>query len=87
MPCIAILISTSKNPCSFLLFLYSLYNKIRHKGKIASACKRGGVEGEGGGRVVKGGGRGKGREMTQTLCVHMNKIKKNKNSGKTSIRK
>jgi hypothetical protein len=38
MPCIAILISTSKskNPCSFLLWLYSLYNKIRNKGKIVS---------------------------------------------------
>jgi hypothetical protein len=37
MPCIAILISTSKNPCSFLYGLYSLFNKIRNKGKIVSA--------------------------------------------------
>jgi hypothetical protein len=25
--------------------------------------------------MSKGGGGGKGRKMTQTLCVHMNKIK------------
>jgi hypothetical protein len=61
----------------FKFQVYILFNKIRGKGKIASAWKRGGGRGEGGGEVVKGGGRGKGREMTQALYVHMNKILKN----------
>jgi hypothetical protein len=37
---------------------------------------RGGWVGEWVGEVVKGGVVGKGGEMTQTLYVHMNKIKK-----------
>jgi hypothetical protein len=51
--------------------LYSLYNKIRDKGKIVSATYRGG---EGGGRGIRKEG-----EMTQTLYAHMNNktIKKN----------
>jgi hypothetical protein len=35
--CIAILISTSKNPCSFLLWLILSLQQIRNKGKIVSA--------------------------------------------------
>jgi hypothetical protein len=55
--------------------LHSLFNKSRHKGKIVSAWKLGGSRGDGDGGVAKGGGRGKGREMTQTLYVHMNFLK------------
>jgi hypothetical protein len=52
--------------CHSYYFLYSLFNKIRHKGKILSAWKQGDRRGEGGGVVVKGGCRWKGEEMTQT---------------------
>jgi hypothetical protein len=38
--------------------------------------------GKGGGGVCKGGGRGEGGEMTQTVYAHMNKRKKNKLSHK-----
>jgi hypothetical protein len=56
--------------------LYSLYNKIRNKGKIASAGYRGGGgEREGAGWVVKEGVGCKGGEMTQALYAHMNKKK------------
>jgi hypothetical protein len=34
------------------------------------------TKGEGGGRGCKGGGEGKGGEMTQTLYAHINKRKK-----------
>jgi hypothetical protein len=54
--------------------LHFLFNKIGHKGKIVSAWNEG-VRGEGGCRMVKGGGGGKEEEMTQTLYVHMNKKK------------
>jgi hypothetical protein len=57
--------------------LYSLFNKIRDKGKTVSAWKRGGG-GEREGMRGKGRGRGKGEEMTQTLYAHMIKrLKKN----------
>jgi hypothetical protein len=48
--------------------------KIRDKGKIVSA----GYQGGGGKRegVGERRGWGKGREMTQTLCAHMNKKRK-----------
>jgi hypothetical protein len=58
------------HPWSFLLLLYSLFNKIRDKGKIVSAGYRGV-----GGRGEVGRGKGKGVEMTQTLYAHMNKKK------------
>jgi hypothetical protein len=69
------LISTSKNPWSFLLLLiYSLYNKIRDNGKIVSV----GIEGMGEREGVRCGIReGLGGVMTQTLYVHMNKKIKN----------
>jgi hypothetical protein len=54
--------------------LYSLYNKIRDKGKIVSA----GYRGVGGVRGGKGEGRSKGGEMTQILYAHVNIIKKEK---------
>jgi hypothetical protein len=58
--------------------LYSLFNKIRDKGKIVSARYRGG-EGEREGAARAGGQR---VEMTQALYAHMSnktiKIKKNK---------
>jgi hypothetical protein len=46
------------------IIAYTLFNKIRDKGKIVSA-------GHGG----RGRGRGEGGEMTQTLFAHMNKKK------------
>jgi hypothetical protein len=61
--------------CLSYYCLYSLFNKIRDKGRTVSAWKQGG-------RGVEGGtwGRGKGQrmgaEMAQTLYTHMNKWKK-----------
>jgi hypothetical protein len=52
--------------------LYSLYNKIRDKGKTVSAWKGGGG-GRGRGQEERGGREGRGREMTQILYAHMNK--------------
>jgi hypothetical protein len=80
--CIAILISTSNNLCSSLLFLIFSLHKIRDKGKIVSAGYWGGCgEREGVEWVVRGGW-GQGREIIQVLYAHMNnktiKIKKNK---------
>jgi hypothetical protein len=72
-PCIAIFISTSKNLGPSYYCLYSLFNKIRDKGKIISAWYRGGKGGRG--SRGKGGSGGKWGEMTQTLYAHMNKIK------------
>jgi hypothetical protein len=75
MPCIAILISTSKNPVPSYYCLYSLYNKIRNKGKIVSAGYRGGG-GRGRGRGGwQGRGWGQGGEMTHALYAHMNNKK------------
>jgi hypothetical protein len=64
---------------------YSLFNKIRDKGKTVSAWKRGGGEekvgvGRKGRGEEKGKGRGKGGEMTQTLYAHTNKRLKKKKS-------
>jgi hypothetical protein len=61
--------------------LYSLFNKIRAKGKTVSAWKRGG----GGKRDGVGGtvgGRGKGGIITQSLYAHMNKGTKKKTGHK-----
>jgi hypothetical protein len=57
-------------------YLYSLFNKIRDKGKIVSASSEGvGERGRERGWGKKGGVGGKGEEMTQTLYAHMNKRK------------
>jgi hypothetical protein len=63
--------------CPSYYCLYSLFNKIRDKGKTVSAWKQGGRgkrEGAGG---KKGGGKGVGGEITQTVYEHMNKQRKN----------
>jgi hypothetical protein len=67
MPCIAILISTSKNPCSFLLWLILFYNKIRNKGKIVSAGYWGG---EGAEWVVREGVGAGGRNDPSLVCTY-----------------
>jgi hypothetical protein len=56
--------------CPTYYCLYSLFNKIRDKGRTVSAWKGGG----GGDRKGIGSS---GGEMAQTLCAHMNKQKKN----------
>jgi hypothetical protein len=61
-PYIAILISTSNNPSYYCL--YSLFTKIRDKGKIVSAWWGGGAEGG------KGGGGGKGRNDPNIVCTY-----------------
>jgi hypothetical protein len=59
------------------IIAYTLFNKIRDKGKIVHC--QGGWEGEGGGWVGgKGGGGGSWGEMTQALYAHMNNKKINK---------
>jgi hypothetical protein len=68
MPCIAILISTSKNPCSLLLLLI-LYNKIRNKGKIVSAGFWRG-EREGTEWVVREGVGAGGRNEPSLVCTY-----------------
>jgi hypothetical protein len=50
--------------------LYSLFNKIRDKGKIVSDCQRGGKGEKGGGRIGKGGGRGRGRNDPNIVCTY-----------------
>jgi hypothetical protein len=50
--------------------LYSLFNKIRDKGKTVSAWKRG--------VGVRGRGQGEGGVMTQSLYAHINKGNKKK---------
>jgi hypothetical protein len=72
-----------QKPLFFPIIAYTLYNKIRDKGKIVSAGYwGGGGEREGVEWVV--GGWGQGGEMTQALYAHMNnkiiikKWKKNK---------
>jgi hypothetical protein len=62
--------------------LYFLFNKMRDKGKTASAWKRGG----GGEREGVGEGVGGGGEMTQTLYAHMNKGNK-KNGYRWEVKK
>jgi hypothetical protein len=54
------------------IIVYTLFNKIRGKGKTVSAWSFGG-RGDRKRAGGKGGGRGKGGEMTQTLYAHMNK--------------
>jgi hypothetical protein len=62
MPCIAILISTSKSLGPSYYCLYSLFNKIRDEGKIVSARYRGGGgKREGAEWVVKEGVEAGGR--------------------------
>jgi hypothetical protein len=67
---LAILISTSKKLVPFYYCLYSLFNKIRDKGKIASAGYWGGGEREGVELGGKGGGRGRGEKRPKP-CMHI----------------
>jgi hypothetical protein len=60
--------------CFSYYCLYSVFNKIRDKGRTVSAWKREVREGEG----DDGERRGEGEEMAQTLYAHMNKRKKKK---------
>jgi hypothetical protein len=69
MPCIAILISTSKNPVPSYYCLYSLYNKIRNKGKIVSAGYWWG-EREGAEWVVREGVGAVGRNEPSLVCTY-----------------
>jgi hypothetical protein len=63
-----------KNPCSFLLYtlflLYSLFNKIRDKGKIISAGYRSGGERDGAGWVVREGVGAGGRNDPSIVCTY-----------------
>jgi hypothetical protein len=60
-----------------LIIVYTLFNKIRDKGRTVSAWKQGGRRGKGRkwGRGEEKSGEEAG-EMTQTLYAHMNKQKK-----------
>jgi hypothetical protein len=62
----AILNLTSKNTLFFLLRLCLLFNKISNEGRQVLPGSEGGWEGV-------GGGRGQGREMTQTMYACVNK--------------
>jgi hypothetical protein len=74
---------SQKNP-SYCYCLYSLYNKIRNKGKIVSAGYWGWGEG-GGGVGGKGGGGGRGEKWTKP-CMHIWIIRERKKKTYTCMK-
>jgi hypothetical protein len=52
-----------------------LFNKIGEEGRTSSVWKRGGERER---KIGEGGGRGTGGKVAQTMYVHMNKYKNNK---------